>query len=260
VTRLQIISDTHQEFRRKQAFTKEEIDADALIHCGDATAGADSVQYFRDLDLPVFYVLGNHEFYKRHWNEAIKEYKAQFDGTRVSVLEDETVVFNGIRIIGATLWTNFLAPVKHKPFFDATEENSPASFYIENQAFYCKQSMSDFDLIKMVTTSGWRERHNRSVDYIKLVLSNKFDGPTVVMTHHAPSFQSSHPKWEDSAIRGGFCSNLEWIIEEYQPDYWFHGHCHEPFNYRIGNTTIICNPLGYPGENDSKIKQLIVEL
>jgi hypothetical protein len=53
---------------------------------------------------------------------------------------------------------------------------------------------------------------------IKLILSQKHDGPTIVMTHHAPSFKSSHPKYDSSYIKGGFCSNLDYVIEEYQPD------------------------------------------
>ena len=30
---------------------------------------------------------------------------------------------------------------------------------------------------------------------------------------------------------------------------WIHGHTHAPCNYTVGETQVICNPRGYPGES-----------
>jgi hypothetical protein len=32
---------------------------------------------------------------------------------------------------------------------------------------------------------------------------------------------------------------------------WIHGHMHDPFDYEINGTRVICNPRGYPGESAS---------
>ncbi len=262
MTKFHVMSDTHQEFWHKEQVIKKDWvkDADFLLLAGDLTAGSMPIDYIKDLGKPGAYVLGNHEFYKRHWDDCIKEYKMRFQDSPISVLERDVIIFNNVRIVGCTLWTDFLAPVKGKPVFDVTPSNTDEHF-IEDQTFYCRKGMSDFDVIKGITTSGWRERYFNSVAYLKLILSQKHNGPTIVITHHAPSFKSSHPRWENSAIKGGFCSMLDYVIEEYQPELWVHGHCHDSSDYPIGNTRVICNPHGYPKENMGDFKPyLTVEL
>jgi Icc-related predicted phosphoesterase len=46
-------------------------------------------------------------------------------------------------------------------------------------------------------------------------------------------------------IAAAYASDLEDFIIETKPDLWIHGHVHEPFDYVIGKTRIICNPHGY---------------
>ena len=46
-----------------------------------------------------------------------------------------------------------------------------------------------------------------------------------------------------------FASSLEGLIEEYQPILWIHGHTHDPFDYELFATRVVCNPRGYPGEH-----------
>lgn len=70
----------------------------------------------------------------------------------------------------------------------------------------------------------------------------------IVITHHLPSHRSVHPKWKGSLLNNFFVCNLENLILRKKPAYWIHGHTHEEFFYKIGNTTVICNPLGYRNE------------
>ena len=49
-------------------------------------------------------------------------------------------------------------------------------------------------------------------------------------------------------MNGGYSSNLEeFILDRPQIISWHHGHTHDPFNYMIGSTRILCNPRGYFG-------------
>lgn len=254
--KIQILSDLHQEFYDKQIVSKEDMVGDIVLLAGDMTAGSKSIEYIKNYEKPFYYVMGNHEHYGRHWDGCIKDYQAMFKDSNVTVMENDTIVVKNIRIAACTLWTNFYAPmpVTITPAFGVESG-------MEHQGFFCKEMMSDFSTIKGITISGWEERYKNSVKYLETILSQKHEGPTVVLTHHAPSFKSSHPKYENSAIKGGFCSNLEYLMEEYQPEIWFHGHCHESFDYMIDKTRVICNPRGYRSENASGYKrQLIVEL
>jgi len=76
-------------------------------------------------------------------------------------------------------------------------------------------------------------------------LRKPFDGPTVVITHHAPSPRSIAGKFRGNPLNPAFASNLEPIIVAHQPVLWIHGHMHDSFDYRISKTRVVCNPRGY---------------
>lgn len=260
MTKFQIMSDIHQEFSKAPLIQKENVIGEVLLLAGDITNGPARIDYLKDLEIPIFYVVGNHEYYHASWERALDYYRSYFDmigAKHIKILEREIVIHNGVRIIGTTLWTDFRAPMKR--YIPAGAEGE--EFFWEDQAFNCRQGMADFSVIQGLTIEKALDEHNKCLGYIKQVLSTKHDGPTIVMTHHAPSFKSSHPRYDTSYIKAGFCSSLDYVIEEYQPDLWIHGHTHESFDYTIGRTRVVCNPYGYGVENKHNFKdKLIVEL
>jgi hypothetical protein len=60
---------------------------------------------------------------------------------------------------------------------------------------------------------------------------------------------SVHPKYQhDTLMNGAYSSDLsEFILDNPQIRVWTHGHTHDPFDYMVGSTRIICNPRGYAG-------------
>ena len=49
-----------------------------------------------------------------------------------------------------------------------------------------------------------------------------------------------------------FASDLDnFILDNQNIKLWIHGHVHDPFDYKIGETRVVCNPLGYPRERIS---------
>jgi Icc-related predicted phosphoesterase len=89
-----------------------------------------------------------------------------------------------------------------------------------------------------------------------------WDGKVVVIGHHAPSFNSVHPKYTSQTIMNhAFVNELdEYIIDHPQIALWVHGHVHDCWDYTIGNTRIVCNPRGYPGEINGFNPNFIVEI
>jgi Icc-related predicted phosphoesterase len=77
------------------------------------------------------------------------------------------------------------------------------------------------------------------------MLAEPFDGKTVVVTHHAPSSQSVHPRYARDLLTPAFASNLENLVEGDRVALWIHGHMHESFDYEIYGTRVVCNPRGY---------------
>jgi len=81
--------------------------------------------------------------------------------------------------------------------------------------------------------------------WLERSLEEKQGEVNIVVTHHAPSILSVPEKYKNDPISSAYASNLEKTIEKYKPNYWIHGHIHEPKRYKINDTEIICNPHGY---------------
>lgn len=247
------MSDVHDEFYsdRESVLPKllKQSKADYILLAGDILVPGTMNRLINlKLDTPILYVMGNHEFYRGSWEGTIPYNKKVCANTNITVLENEQVILSKekVRLIGATLWTDFWVPTIIGKEYHGNN---------------CVKGMTDFDIIIGLLLSKWEDRHKESLKFIKSCLEAKHDGPTIVMTHHAPSFKSNHVTYKNSPISGGFCSDLEYLIEEHQPDYWVHGHCHESFNYQVGKTRIICNPMGYPHElNNEFNKNFVIEV
>ena len=152
----------------------------------------------------------------------------------IHVLENESIEIDGIRFLGCTLWTDF-------SIFGSPREYGSL----------CQSKMNDYKKIRRVPSYSKLRSidtyriHNQSVKWLCKELENDSHKTTVVVTHHAPSIKSAPEKYKQDPISSAYVSNLEHIINKYQPKLWIHGHIHEPKNYNIGGTEIICNPHGY---------------
>jgi len=100
----------------------------------------------------------------------------------------------------------------------------------------------DGDLIWPADVAAEHQRHRAAIEQ---VLAVPHDGPTVVVTHHAPSIRSIHPGDRGDAASAAYASDLEEVMLRHQPALWVHGHIHHASDYRFGDTRVVCNPRGY---------------
>ncbi|RVA80063.1 metallophosphoesterase, partial [Mesorhizobium sp. M7A.F.Ca.CA.001.11.2.1] len=196
------------------------------------------------------YVAGNHEFYKGSIKEGLEDGRnaaAQFP--RVYFLENDSVVIDGVRFVGATLWTDYRV------------EGHP-----ELAMAYARERMNDHRLIAKQRDPWQRflpetalRMHQDSRQYIDTAL--KADPvKTVVVTHHLPHPWSIPPRFKSDLLNAAFASDLSNVIEDGHPALWVHGHTHDSCEYRIGSTRIICNPRGYEDENAKFDPTLVVRI
>ena len=69
--------------------------------------------------------------------------------------------------------------------------------------------------------------------------------PLIVMTHHAPSKRSCHPRYHRQyELNGCYNSDLEHLMGPHIA-LWVHGHTHDSYDYEINGTRVVCNPRGY---------------
>jgi predicted phosphodiesterase len=256
-------SDLHLEFWDKDPTWKNP-GADVLVLAGDIciadnlysnpTAGLDDLiqngfyandarRYRKFFDhvsksFPiVLYVMGNHEHYKGRWDRTESILRNEFSRySNIHLLEQNKFVIDDVVFLGASIWSSF-------------NNGDPLTL------LKVKELMTDYKAItecngkiyhklRPITTFN---KHRETVDWLNTMLKED-TRTTVVMGHHAPSIQSIHERYcGQDDMNSAFASNLEHLMFDHVK-YWIHGHVHDPHNYKIGSTNILCNPFGYPGE------------
>ena len=246
--RLHILNDLHLEFADwPRKVDVNAIDADVTVLAGDIGVGLEGVAWaLSAFRRPVVYVLGNHEYYgQRLMPELLAAARAKCRGTQVHLLENDAVAIDGVRFLGCTLWTDFA-------LFEEEERNVRA---MEEEAM----KMGDFrQIISGRRDGGYGKnklvpftpqmaivRHQASRAWLETELDMPHDGPTVVVTHHAPSARSltyQEPTW---LLDSAYASNLEHLMGTERVRLWVHGHTHLTTDYHVAGTHIISNPRGY---------------
>lgn len=263
---VRIFSDLHFEFPSNvwDCFARlpDESDADArhvpladvIVVAGDVnTPGTEALEWLSRtfFDFQVVYVPGNHDFYvpsgpvppgegpRPTYLETVDRLRERASRLgNVYVLVDSQVVIRGVRFVGGTLWTDLRLGTSSRSEAYAT----------------ARRGMNDYRHI--LRKASGRHRHVRPEDtaalhratvaYLDGALAVPHDGPTVVVTHHAPSPRSLDTPWLD--LRHCYASNIEWLVEKHGPVLWVHGHLHCHSDYRVGRTRVVANPRGHKEE------------
>ncbi len=246
--KLHILSDLHVEC---SDFDPPETDADLIVLAGDVGVGTGGIEWAvrQPWEVPVIYVPGNHEYY--HHDIGIAEQLKSSAPANIHVLDQDVHEIEGVRFLGATLWTDF-------------------RLYGEGEAWFSRQkakhSIDDFTAIRSgdgrFTPEDSVQLHKTSKAWLVDELRKAFNGETVVVTHHLPATPSIASRYRNDPLNPAFASNLEDVIEKYEPDLWVHGHTHVACDYKIYGTRVVCNPRGYPSETSGGgfLPGLVVEL
>ena len=283
--RIALVSDVHLEFG--DLFIKNDQNADVLIIAGDLlivndlhdhpepatpytpemvrTLGSRQLkaQEYRAFlkrassEFPhVIVIAGNHEFYHGRWVsnlQTMRQECAKFNN--VYFFEDDHRIINDCVFVGATLWTDM-------------DRGNPSTLYaiagVMNDYTVIRHDGLGFTKLKPYHTA---QRHRDSLEYFKKTLAEHPDKKCVVVSHHAPSHLSIHENYANNRIQNfAYYSDLsEFILDHEQIKLWCHGHTHTAFDYKIGNTRVVCHPRGYVGyERDTQEKEpyqpLLIEI
>jgi predicted phosphodiesterase len=236
--RFRYFSDLHLEFMRPS--TVQTLlpliipnKKDVIMLCGDIGNPSNDtywtfMNYMNNNFKRVFVITGNHEYY--HHNRTIEETN--------SFLQDKFKTYHNIRflnnqyeyyenycIVGTTLWTNITNP---------------------------KHSIRDVGSIPLFDSNKCNNLHLANVNFLDKSLNENKN--CIVMTHHMPSGQLVHNKYKTKRMKNyhqWFHSDLDKLIELRNNNIacWLYGHTHTQSRHTIYNTTFLCNPIGYHGEN-----------
>jgi predicted phosphohydrolase len=235
-------------------FTTPEVDADVVVLAGDIAPGSAGVDWARSWlgDRPALYVAGNHEFYGQSFAELTDELHARAGGSGVQVLENDASVIEGVRFLGCSLWSDF--------------EFAGPDLRKSSMAI-CERIVNDYRHIRL-SSSGrplrakdTLRRHLESRAWLAERLSEPHDGPTVVITHHAPIVRERPENPLLAALGGAFASDLSELMGADAVDLWIFGHIHRTVDVQVNGTRVISNQRGYPGEPVSGFDPgLVIEL
>jgi Icc-related predicted phosphoesterase len=257
---IQLKSDLHGEFSKKYSkgisdaylmSNKENqfyVDpkANVLILAGDICTVSDIdyiIKQFENVIIPILYVPGNHEYYGADRLTTDKVFRKELKGTNIKFMNREYEIIGDTVFIVATLWTeltNVFAGIVHR-------------------------SWSDFTQVKDHKLSYWQSQHLEDVIFIQKALSSEAlkGKKKVVVTHHLPSYKSTPEQFKGDPYNPFFFTDLEKImLDDDAPLVWMHGHTHDSFDYKVGNTRVVCNPYGYfPNAlNKQYLNNLLIEV
>jgi predicted phosphodiesterase len=247
--KIKLLSDLHLEFEYyKISYNNEDI----LILAGDIHTDSNLCLEFikKHLNeykkLIIIYVLGNHDYY----GHTIKETDSFWESVKLDrfyYLQNDSIVFNGIRFFGSTLWTDM-------------DEYNPTL------TLNATESINDYRKIKGEDGNKFKPSDSYIIHYrskgkmVKCLDESK--EPVVIITHHLPSYKSIAEKYKNFKLNGSFASHLDDLVKK--AHMWFHGHTHTSLDYYIGDCRVICNPRGYhinsKTENENFNSDLLISI
>lgn len=238
---LLVLSDLHLEMHDYDPATSG---FDAVVLAGDIHTKGRGVRWAQErFSKPVLYVPGNHEGYGSHWQKIIEKMRQAARGSHVHVLNNESVFIDGVRFIGTTAWSDFgIWPDRPQAMSAAGAGRDP---YSSGARDYRYIRTGGYRRITPADTATWAVR---SKAFLRQELEKTFPGPTVVVTHHAPSEKSLEHGRALQPLDATDANRWDELVQTSGAALWCHGHTHHPVDYMLGPTRVVSNPRGYPGE------------
>jgi len=248
--KINVISDLHIDFSNFKPSPPK--NCDAIVIAGDISQQEKYTNEFIEenyieFDKPIIWVMGNHESYAIDAKPINDGYKLlnNIDKSDNNIfLQNSTYEIGDYLFIGSTLWT------------DMTYNPSGDVDMVYNKMVASK-SLNDYRYIYkeddvLLTPDDTIDEFNKSFEFIKKTVDENKDKKIIIVSHHAPSYQSISPNYRFSSINHCFVSNLDdFILNNPNIVRFYHGHTHTKLDYTIGNCKVICNARGYTKLDDS---------
>lgn len=173
------------------------------------------------------------------------------------MLDNTEIVVGRVRFLGTTLWTD------SKLFGDGEARDAAMAQAQNPMRDFSRIRVSEVD-DRMFSPDDAAVQFERDAAWLDAALDTKHHGPTVVITHHAPSRHSVHPRFARSLLTASFVSDAQRLFCGARAKLWIHGHTHDSFDYVVSGTRVVCNPRGYAkdavNENPRFDPHLVIEL
>lgn len=266
-----ILSDLHLDMHFK-AFRQEKEDikaffdpifktpADVLVIAGDLghynSENLKIIKHLKDLYFKhIVCVLGNHDYYLLHRLqqldydtnsfkrvEEMREQINSIDG--IHCLNGNVVEIEGIRFGGCDSWYD------GKYGMWLYDQNGTKGDWIQH---LWTMSMNDARLIYGI------KRFDEIWEIEKPKIEAVYQQCDVMITHVSPSINPEHidKLYRNDKATSFFSFDGEEYVKNTSAKVWIYGHTHTPNDCQWHGVWLICNQLGYPGENMNILEKRI---
>lgn len=243
--KIQIMSDLHLDGHADGGVSfirsLDPTDVDVLVIAGDLSETCfwrftEIVQSLCARYPHIVYVPGNHEYW--HSNRpmsqgVLTDVAAMFP--KFHILQESTVTIDGQRFIGTTMWwaDTITARMGAKKWYD----------------------------FKRIT--GFDTWISQSIKDAQKFLDAEVKTTDIVVTHYLPLHRSIDPRFYGRDGENDNCYYLNdqvHIFKRGGPKLWIHGHSHMSQFYWAGDSLVVSNPLGHPGENPTYKDKLVIDV
>lgn len=254
-----LLSDLHTEFTNNTHPTPQ-VDCDVIVLAGDIGVGLNGIKlankWHKELSIPIVIINGNHEYYDNGYGayfgmgelnlfQEMQLRQLSLCNENVHFLENASVIIDGVRFLGCTLWTDF-----------RTDKNLTQ----EQEMYQAKHFLNDYracyyKLGKLLTPQNTLEIHKKSKKWLNKELKKPFYGKTVVVTHHSPIINDFY-----ADKNGSFCNRMDNFIKKHSEsiDLWGFGHTHHNVNIDIHGVHVVSNKYGYPNEKINNFNYKVI--
>lgn len=250
--KLQILSDLHIDSYSRRGYPVGEIpetDADVILVAGDTSNGNHGMKWLRDeasrLNKPIITIAGNHEYF----GQDVLSFDAELANCDsydvqankgLKVLQCQSFDIADVRILGCTMWTDYQYNL---------QKDTIAQSMIFMRDY--KEIEAGGSLFNPQVSMDIHAKH-RAWFITELKKAHEIGKKVIAMTHHSVSSLSIADKYKDFASNAAFVTDFTDVMKsDFAPTLWVHGHTHEAFDYKVGNTRVVVNPRAYPGEVSS---------
>lgn len=222
----------------------------------------------------IFITFGNHDMYlisnsqkhdfKLSWDKVLYAKKLYSEIDTVEFLDGNIVEVDGVKIGGTGMWYDYSYGIKKYGFsldlmHQLWKDSSNDSHLIVGDD-YANVIRDKFEFF--YDNYGGRKRSSCTFNPLKFFEKEKEKMEKIVydvdvfVSHMSPAIPPDLNPEHDNPVAGFyFFDGEQYLFNENAPKLWIFGHLHDRYSYKVGNTTLLSNPLGY---KDQKLHHKVV--
>ncbi|CAB3728027.1 hypothetical protein LMG22037_05334 [Paraburkholderia phenoliruptrix] len=224
---------------------------DVLVVPGGLPDVVKAVSALSTLGMPVLYVAGLDECRGRDCSQVVASGKQAASGTAVYILDRDTVVLDGVRYLGCTFWSS-----PESAGLSARDWTHDVDLVLSevDTAAWLSDAMNAEQASAIAFAHQWESvtggskasadsarrafaliENRRAIAWLANELRQRFEGPTVVVTHFAPELRSPN-----AAAGGAVQSSVRALLRQYPGavDHWLHGQTDTTTDVAIEGTRV----------------------